>query len=135
MSALTREQILNQLTQVIPSNFVKTPFPRQQLTGSASPDSNEYVVYNLSNDVNHGTHWTCSANKSNINYIIYFDSYGMPPPDDVINYLKRSNKKLFYSTGQLQSDNSTACGQYCIYFLTSFYKNVPLYNILYPDSK
>jgi hypothetical protein len=65
-----------------------------------------------------GTHWVALFIRNNI--AIYFDSYGLAPPNDIKEFTKKN--KLIYSSDMIQSMTSTACGFYCIYFLFFFNK-------------
>ena len=74
-----------------------------------------------------GTHWVMFVNE------FYFDSYGCPPPTNILNH----NKKGIYSEYQIQTDDSY-CAAYCLYilFLTQIigFKNAVL-NLYYQTFK
>ena len=57
-----------------------------------------------------GTHWVCFINK------FYFDSYGCPPPQNILHHIKNNFKKCVYSTYQIQNLDSL-CASYCLYVL------------------
>ena len=69
-----------------------------------------------------GTHWFMFINE------YYFDSYGCPPPTNILNQIKKG----IYSEYQIQK-NDSYCAAYCLYilFLTQIlgFKNAVL--ILY----
>jgi hypothetical protein len=85
---------------------------------------NKSYIVNMQNELdehgkpNEGTHYVCcQANKYPNGKIskIYFDSYGMPPPQEV---------EIFLGTGfvphskiDIQSLMNGACGYYCLAFL------------------
>lgn len=47
----------------------------------------------------------------------YFDSYGAPPSiPNHINRLRQNCKYFRWNTMRMQSENSDACGQYCVMF-------------------
>lgn len=49
---------------------------------------------------------------------VYFDSFGMPPPNDIINYINQKNlKRVYYNTSQIQHINDDYCGYICVWFL------------------
>ena len=109
---------------------------RDQLVG-IFPEKKECLVLNIDRSSNDGTHWTClfvSDNKC-----LYFDSYGFPPPIEVLEYF-RNVKNRYYNTfrvqnldggkasGALQASpaercsalrklDAVGCGHYCIYVL------------------
>jgi len=63
-----------------------------------------------------GIHWI--AIYIDQNYIgEYFDSFGNKPDGDILKFLQRVCKKIFYNNKCLQNKKSISCGVYCIYFL------------------
>jgi len=70
---------------------------------------------------NSGTHWTCLYVAKYPNGSvepIYFDSYGMPAPEDVKRFVKtNTNKSLPFTTKDIQSLMSSVCGWYVCAFL------------------
>ena len=57
---------------------------RDELNNRVST-KNECLVLNHDHSNNEGTHWTCLFIKNG--KLIYFDSYGFPPPLEVENIL------------------------------------------------
>ena len=53
-----------------------------------------------------GTHWVMFVNE------FYFDSYGCPPPTNILNHIKKG----IYSEYQIQT-NDSYCAAYCLYVL------------------
>ena len=53
-----------------------------------------------------GTHWVMFVNE------FYFDSYGCPPPTNILNHIKKG----ICSEYQIQTDDSY-CAAYCLYVL------------------
>lgn len=89
---------------------------------------NRSYIVNLDNetdldgDNNEGTHWTCFQVMEYPNgkkEAIYFDSYGISPPEIVKAHIKKSFGITYipYSTKDIQSLMSNACGYYCMAFL------------------
>ena len=72
-----------------------------------------------------GTHWVMFSDK------FYFDSYGCPPPTNILNHIKKG----IYSEYQIQKDDSY-CAAYCLYvlYLTNMigFKNAVL-NLYYQN--
>ena len=88
------------------------------------PQAGQTFIINLedSNGQQGGTHWVCFVLLNN-DHPIYFDSYGAPPPCNIIDFCKKyTNKSLLYSDKQIQSIRSGSCGQYCILFLNTVLK-------------
>lgn len=69
-----------------------------------------------------GSHWVCIIINPQEKSNIYFDSYGKKPSIPAIcDYLKY--KKCIFNCVNLQFPFSTACGQWCIFFLILYYTN------------
>lgn len=93
--------------------------------------------YNENGQLNSGSHWTClQINKYPNGKIegLYFDSFGAPPPLDIIECYKRTTNKshLPYNTKDIQSLMSNACGWYCcayLHYINNFiYRTKNLYD-------
>ena len=71
------------------------------------------------------THWVMFINE------FYFDSYGCPPPTNILNHIKKG----MYSEYQIQT-NDSYCAAYCLYvlYLTNIigFKNAVL-NLYYQN--
>ena len=77
-----------------------------------NPKKNECGILNLDDTSGEGTHWVAWYRKNGKNF--YFDSYGIQPPNELINYLKNS---IFYNTEQIQPKGEVFCGHLCLYVL------------------
>lgn len=89
----------------------------------------EYRVINLDDNSGSGTHWTAYVNDSK--NCFYFDSFGMAPPDIVVNYLKKAHRPIYYNSSQIQHHDSIMCGFYCVDFIRQYANDKPIYDILY----
>lgn len=76
------------------------------------PRNQECGILNLNTSNQPGSHWVCWYKDGNKKY--YFDSYGLVPPTEIVNYLKQP---IIRNTSQLQSFSQSNCGQYCLYVL------------------
>ena len=77
---------------------------------------NGNYIINLDDTGNDGTHWTSLIIKKNVSF--YYDSYGCPPPEQIIEFCKRGKKQhLYYNTRVIQDLESELCGFYCLAFL------------------
>lgn len=81
-----------------------------------------YCVINLDSMDGMGTHWTALYAKDDRAY--YYDSFGMPCPTEIIDWVKRTHR-LFYIDNQHQPIDSVMCGYYAVYFLYSMHKGMP----------
>ena len=60
-----------------------------------------------------GSHWVATFLKNVINY---FDSFGMPPFQKIVNHAKKTNTTLLHQNNQIQNMLSTTCGYFvCIF--------------------
>lgn len=91
-----------------------------------------FGVINLQDsDEGQGSHWVCYFNDPNEKYACYFDSFGIIADPTILKFLRKSKKEILYSTTQLQSIASSACGYYCIYFILERLKGTSYYDIIY----
>ncbi|KAJ4452708.1 hypothetical protein PAPYR_13057 [Paratrimastix pyriformis] len=66
-------------------NFIGV-FSRNTLPKTIKFD--ESGVINMDDDKGGGTHWVCYYNKPDEDYVVYYDSYGIDPPLEILRYLK-----------------------------------------------
>ena len=84
------------------------------------PKNRECGILNLNTSKEPGSHWVCwyrngsSRNGSSNVVRIYFDSYGLLPPQELVNYL---GTPILRNTEQLQGFDQSNCGQFCLYVL------------------
>ena len=76
------------------------------------PNKKECGKVNFDKSGGPGTHW--AAWYKNGKTKIYFDSYGVHLPLEVIRYL---GKPIHYNTDQLQPAGKVFCGHMCLYVL------------------
>ena len=76
------------------------------------PNKKECGIVNFDKSGGPGMHWV--AWYKNGKTKIYFDSYGVRPPLEVIRYL---GKPIHYNTDQLQPAGKVFCGHLCLYVL------------------
>ena len=73
---------------------------------------NECVVLNLDSSSGDGTHWVMWFKKGKEKF--YFDSYGVQPPSELIDYLK---PPIFYNSERVQQNGVVFCGHLCLFAL------------------
>ena len=73
-----------------------------------------YFIINFDPSYKGGSHWICvKLNTMGPNY--YFDSYGCPPfHPEILEFL---NNNYEFNDIQLQHPLTTACGQWCLYYM------------------
>lgn len=74
----------------------------------------QYLIVNLDSSRGPGTHWVMVDNRRS-NECLYFDPYGMPPPERVLQAMHKTGKKLKYSDVDVQDLGTTSCGWWCEY--------------------
>ena len=76
------------------------------------PKKKECGILNLDDTSGSGTHWVAwyknGAEKN------YFDSYGLRPPNELIDYL---HSPILYNTERVQPYDQVFCGHLCLYVL------------------
>ena len=88
---------------------------KDELKKIKNNDCNYIINLESSNDGN-GTHWL--ALKIENRDCVYFDSYGMLPPEEIITFCKRISKShLTYNTKEIQDINAQTCGFFAMAFL------------------
>ena len=88
-----------------------------------------FYIINLDDNKGPGTHWTCIMN---FDYnCLYFDSYGILPPLEVVKFMKGSKKECYYNYMQLQGLDSDVCGYWCMYMIDELLKGKSFLDTLY----
>jgi len=116
------EEIANSLRLPIIGVFSKDKLPQRRMVGS-------YYVNMEDHDKGSGTHWVFIRIFSS-GVAIYFDSFGISPPEQVRDFLKPFSPFAF-SNRQIQDIKSENCGRFCIlcdYFFSYQIKNQKLTN-------
>ena len=85
-------------------------------------------IYNLEPSYMGGSHWVSTYVRDNV--INYFDSFGLPPFQELVDHAKRKNLTLLHQNQQLQNLYSATCGYYCLYFLNEMNKGVDYFDLL-----
>lgn len=76
------------------------------------PRLRECGILNFDDSSGPGTHWVCWYKRINTKF--YFDSYGLPPPSELLQYLK---SPVYYNSERVQPDGEVFCGHLCLYVL------------------
>ena len=86
--------------------FMRNELPRK-------PRKLECGILNLDSAPGRGTHWV--AWYKNNEDKIYFDSFGVQPPEELIRYL---SSPIFYNTERIQPSGQVVCGHLCLFVLS-----------------
>ena len=106
---LSNIQLLEAARKLKISNF-RGVFLRDELP--KRPRLNESGILNLDDSSGDGTHWVCWIKSGNRK--MYFDSYGLPPPTEILKYL---TDNVYYNSERVQPDNEVFCGHLCLYVI------------------
>ena len=90
-------------------------------------------IYNLEPAYMKESHWTSTYVKNNV--INYFDSFGLPPFQELVDHAKRKNLTLLHQNQQLQNLYSSVCGYFCLYFLNEMHNGTDYFDLLKPFRK
>ena len=85
-------------------------------------------IYNLEPSYMGGSHWVSTHVKNG--EINYFDSFGLPPFQEIVNHAKKKNLTLIHQNNQIQALNTMTCGYFCLYFLNEMNKGVSYFDLL-----
>jgi hypothetical protein len=108
-SPLSNFQLLDAEKKMKIKNF-RGVFVRDELP--KKPRKVECGILNLCDSQGSGTHWT--AWIKNGKEKLYFDSYGLAPPVELVEYLK---DPVYYNSERIQPDGVVICGHLCLYVL------------------
>ena len=85
-------------------------------------------IYNLEPSYMSGSHWVATYVKDKV--INYFDSFGLPPFQEMVNHAKKKNLTLLHQNNQIQNLLTTTCGYFCLYFLNEMNKGKSYFDLL-----
>ena len=85
-------------------------------------------IYNLEPSYMSGSHWVATFVKDG--RINYFDSFGLPPFQEIVNHAEKKNLTLIHQNNQIQDLGTTTCGYFCLYFLNEMNKGSSYFNLL-----
>lgn len=119
--ALTNFELLEACEDLKIKNF-KGVCMRDQLPKRCP--KNGCGILNLDTNDGSGTHWVCWFKKGQKKH--YFDSYGLPPPNELVRFLGRG---ILYPTEQIQK-NGVICGHLCLFVLSRLSKGHDLQTIV-----
>jgi len=89
------------------------------------PKRKECAIMNLDDISGNGTNWVAWFKRGNDKF--YFDSFGLPPPTELSNYL---NGYVCYPTEQIQPRQEVICGHLCLFVLKEMQKGKHLQEII-----
>ena len=111
---LSNFQLIDAAKKLGIKNF-RGAFVRDQLPNR--PRAVECGIVNTGDSRTNGFHWMCWFKRNNVKYC--FDSYALPPPVELVVYLKKSSKAspVYYNSERIQFGDTVFCGHLCLYVL------------------
>lgn len=88
----------------------------------------QFYIVNLDDKEGPGTHWVVIFNIGE--QCIYFDSFAVDPPEEVISRMRQTNKKMIANIYRIQAIDSINCGFFCIYVVDQLLKGKNFISIL-----
>ncbi len=88
-----------------------------------------FYIINMQDSTGGGTHWVLLYN-CNPHAVVYFDSYGQPPPKSIQAYMDRTHKFQQVNQQEIQQLNSDWCGYYCIVVARGLLQGAPFSGII-----
>ena len=85
----------------------------------------ECGILNTGDSSTNGFHWMCWY--KNCDRKICFDSYGLPPPIELVDYLERP---VYYNSERLQYGNTVYCGHLCLFVLKKLSDGMDIQDII-----
>lgn len=85
--------------------FVRDQLPKK-------PKAIECGILNTGDSNTNGFHWICWYKNGDEK--LSFDSYALPPPVELVDYLKRP---VYYNSERIQYGDTVFCGHLCLYIL------------------
>ena len=92
--------------------YLRDELPKRSKVKRSFLKVKECGILNLDDSSGPGTHWVAWMYSRGRK--IYFDSYGLPPPNELLKYLRDD---VYYNSERIQPDDQVFCGHLCLYVL------------------
>ena len=112
------------------AQYLKIPLNNVLSRGGKVPHNHQLglFIYNLEPAYMSGSHWVATYVKDKV--INYFDSFGMPPFQEMVDHAKGKNLTLLHQNSQIQNLMSSTCGYFCLYFLNEMHQGNDYFDLL-----
>ena len=110
--------------------YFRSIYSRDRLLGAIR--KKECGIINLYSIEGEGTHWVCYRNIDK-QMVEYFDPFGLIIPDEILHYLAKSGKKVFYSQDEIQNRDTVLCGYWCLYYLVERQKGKSILEVIHHE--
>lgn len=107
--------------------YFKGVFAKDEIKNiKVNKNQNFAFVLNLQNSYQSGSHWTAVYYDKDLPYVEYYDSFGLEPPIELENLIKKNIKKpINYNPFQHQDPFSVRCGYYSINYIIKRHYGMP----------
>jgi hypothetical protein len=99
---------------------LKGVMSKDLLDNTALKNGDVYVL-NLDTTDGNGTHWVCLMKNKGIS--LYYDPFGVEPPESVLAKIKNTKGRCYYSQEVNQDLDSVLCGYYCLSIIKSIFRD------------
>jgi hypothetical protein len=83
-----------------------------------------YIINLASSTDSEGTHWLGLLTTGKLKQAYYFDSMGVGPTDEIVEFARRSKASgLMFSNNQIQKISANYCGQYVLEWIREMVLN------------
>ena len=112
------------------AQFLKIPLKNVLSRDGKVPHNHQLglFIYNLEPAYMSGSHWVATYVRDKV--INYFDSFGMPPFQEMVDHAKKKNLTLLHQNSQIQNLMSSTCGYFCLYFLNEMHQGNDYFDLL-----
>ena len=94
--------------------------------------ANLMFIFNTDSSNLPGTHWIAVMVRKGVGFV--FDPFGHAPPARLTHWMNTRNYRWTSNLRQIQTETTTLCGAYCLYFLwmasSPYFKNQLYENIM-----
>ena len=99
-------------------------FPKDKLKNiKINKKKNMSCIVNLDDSTGPGSHWIVILYHPKLPHSYYIDSFGLKPAVDIVKFLKKYNKPIYYNDKNIQSIDSVRCGSFTVDIIEFFDKN------------
>jgi len=110
--------------------YLKTPIDDVFSRDRTVPQNHKQAlfIYNLEPSYMDGSHWIATYVKDNVTK--YFDRFGLPPFQEIVDHAKKKYLTLLHQNQQIQNLYSSTCGYFCLYFFNEMHKGTDYFDLL-----
>ena len=101
---------------------------RDEIIPTLKTKKSYFTIVNIHTSKERGIHHS-ALYKNSLGKLFFFDSYGLPPTEEIINLQKNYNP-ILYSEFQIQEPNTKWCGQLSLWVLYQITLNKQFENII-----